>query len=285
MNNITKTMIVSLIVNSLLSIMKIIAGFIGRCNSLIADGVHSFSDLITDVVAIIGNFMSLKPADSKHPFGHGKVEYITSVFISLVIIFLGLTVVSSASVKSNAIPQIWVLMVSFITIISKVLLSSFIIRRGKKYNNSILIASGKESRVDAYSSVGVLISIILMQLSTVWSYFSMADMITTVIIGILIIRTGFVIIKDNISGLLDEQVVDEGYMALLEQKILSVKEVNYIDELYVIKSGPYYKLESTIVMDKNLPLGKAHNIVDNIEALLKKDERIKYVIIHIEPTK
>jgi len=285
MNKVTKTMIVSMIVNVLLSIMKIVSGFIGNCSSLIADGVHSFSDLTTDVVAIIGGSLSLKPADSKHPFGHGKVEYITSVFISLIIIVLGFVVIRSGVNKSVVIPAIWVMIISIITIISKLLLSTYIIKKGISYENNILIASGKESRVDAYSSMGVLLSIILMQLSNFCSYFGFADRIATIVIGILIIKTGFEIMKDNISGLLDEQVIDEKYIDSLKQNILKIKEVISITSLYVIKSGPYYKVDSTITMDKDLPLRKTHDIVDNIENILKKDEKIKYVIIHVEPSK
>ena len=85
MNKITKVLLVSSITNIFLSIIKIIFGFIGKCSSLIADGIHSLSDLSTDVIAIIGNKMSLKPADKEHPFGHGKTEYITSMIIGLII--------------------------------------------------------------------------------------------------------------------------------------------------------------------------------------------------------
>ncbi len=89
MSAVTKTMVVSMIVNVFLSLIKIISGILGSCNSLIADGIHSISDLSTDIIAIIGNKLSLKPADNKHPYGHGKIEYLTSLIISIVILFLG----------------------------------------------------------------------------------------------------------------------------------------------------------------------------------------------------
>ena len=88
MNKIAKVMQKSMCVNILLAILKIVIGFIGKSSALIADGIHSFSDLITDVFAIIGSALSRKPADEEHPFGHGKIEYITSMIISIIILIL-----------------------------------------------------------------------------------------------------------------------------------------------------------------------------------------------------
>ena len=95
MNKTVKTMIISMIVNTILSILKVIIGLIGKSGALIADGLHSFSDLITDVVAIIGSKLASKPADINHPYGHGKIEYITSMVISMMIIFLNSSNISS----------------------------------------------------------------------------------------------------------------------------------------------------------------------------------------------
>lgn len=132
MSAVTKTMVVSMIVNVFLSLIKIISGILGSCNSLIADGIHSISDLSTDIIAIIGNKLSLKPADNKHPYGHGKIEYLTSLIISIVILFLGFSIIYNTINRQTVIPKVWVLIVSFITIISKYFLSSFIIKQGKE---------------------------------------------------------------------------------------------------------------------------------------------------------
>ena len=85
MNSVGRVMIKSFFINLFLSIIKLIVGIIYKSYSLIADGVHSFSDLITDIIAIIGSKLSNKPADEKHPYGHGKLEYVTSLIIGLII--------------------------------------------------------------------------------------------------------------------------------------------------------------------------------------------------------
>lgn len=280
---ITKVLLVSSITNIFLSIIKILFGFIGKCNALIADGIHSLSDLSTDFVAIFGNHLSLKPADKKHPFGHGKTEYITSVIIGIVIILLGLSLIYNIFNKEIIIPNLLMILVSLFTIISKYILSSYIYKKGIEYSNNILIASGKESKADVYSSIFVLISIVLMQFSNELSILKYADMLSTVIISLFIIKTGFNILKDNIGILLEEQVLDKEYINNIKNIITSFNEIVEIKDLYILRYGPYFKLVSNVIM-KDLSLTDAHKIIDEIEKKLKeKDDKIKYVFIHMEP--
>lgn len=280
---ITKVLLVSSITNIFLSIIKILFGFIGKCNALIADGIHSLSDLSTDFVAIFGNHLSLKPADKKHPFGHGKTEYITSVIIGIVIILLGLSLIYNIFNKEITIPNLLMILVSLFTIISKYILSSYIYKKGIEYSNNILIASGKESKADVYSSIFVLISIVLMQFSNELKILKYADMLSTVIISLFIIKTGFNILKDNIGILLEEQVLDKEYINNIKNIITSFNEIVEIKDLYILRYGPYFKLVSNVIM-KDLSLTDAHKIIDEIEKKLKeKDDKIKYVFIHMEP--
>ncbi len=280
---ITKVLLVSSITNIFLSIIKILFGFIGKCNALVADGIHSLSDLSTDFVAIFGNHLSLKPADKKHPFGHGKTEYLTSMIIGIVIIILGLSLIYNTFNKEIIIPDLIMILVSLFTIISKLLLSNYIYKKGVLYSNNILIASGKESRADVYSSIFVLLSIVLMQFSNEVSVLKYADMFSTIIIALFIIKTGFNILKDNIGILLEEQVLDKKYLKEIKNIITSFDEIVEIKDLYVLRYGPYYKLVSNVIM-KDLLLTDAHNVIDEIENKLKeKDSRIKYVFIHMEP--
>ncbi len=280
---ITKVLLVSSITNIFLSIIKILFGFIGKCNALIADGIHSLSDLSTDFVAIFGNHLSLKPADKKHPFGHGKTEYITSVIIGIVIILLGLSLIYNIFNKEITIPNLLMILVSLFTIISKYILSSYIYKKGIEYSNNILIASGKESKADVYSSIFVLISIVLMQFSNELKILKYADMLSTVIIALFIIKTGFNILKDNIGILLEEQILDKEYINNIKNIITSFNEIVEIKDLYILRYGPYFKLVSNVIM-KDLSLTDAHKIIDEIEKKLKeKDDKIKYVFIHMEP--
>lgn len=284
MSAVTKTMVVSMIVNVFLSLIKIISGILGSCNSLIADGIHSISDLSTDIIAIIGNKLSLKPADNKHPYGHGKIEYLTSLIISIVILFLGFSIIYNTINRQTVIPKVWVLIVSFITIISKYFLSSFIIKQGKRINSTILIASGYESRSDAVGSIGVFLSVIVMHLSSYISIFKYADKVATIIIAILIIKTGFNILKENIGLLLGEQLIDEDYLQKIKNIIYEEEDLK-IKNIHILRNGPYNHLVATITMNNFTSLEEAHDKIDLIELKVKEyDEKIKYVTIHVEPT-
>lgn len=284
MNKVTRVMLVSSIMNILLTILKISCGFIYKSSALIADGFHSLSDLLTDFVAIVGGKLSLIKADKKHPYGHGKIEYLTSILIGIVVIILGFELIINSFDKTIVIPNLLVLIISVITIISKFCVSQYIIKKGEKYSNSILIASGKESRMDVISSIVVLISIILMQYSNSISYFKYADLIACIIVALLIIKTGFVIIKDNACTLLEESVNEE-YIEEIKQLILKNNKIDGIDKLDILKYGPYYKLIGELSMNPQITLVNAHQIIEEIENEIKeKDEKIKYITFHINPS-
>lgn len=282
MNRVTKVMVISFITNSFLSLIKVIFGFIGHSNALVADGVHSFSDLSTDIVAMLGDFFSRKPADSKHPYGHGKLEYLTSIFIGAVIIILGLGIISSSVNRGIVIPSILVIFVSIFTIVAKLLLSNYILREGFKIKNNILIASGRESRADVVSSVIVLVSIILMQLDI--KIFSYADIVASIIVGLFIVKVGFDILSENISDILGEQETNKDYLNKINDFIKETEEVKTIDSLVLLKFGSYYKLIGEVAMDGDLTLAYAHSLLEKIENKIKVEEpKIRYITIHINP--
>ncbi len=284
MDKIAKVMGVSIITNIFLSIVKIITGLIGKSSALIADGIHSFSDLSTDFIAIIGNYLSRKPADEKHPYGHGKIEYITSIIISLVILFLGGTIIYNSVQKDIVIPSIAVAVISFLTIALKFLLSKYLIKKGKEYKNNILLASGYESSTDVISSIVVFISVLLMQLSKIFEIFKYADMIASIVVGLLIIKIGYQVLSDNMSIILEEKETDSEYLDNLKKIILEKKDIHQVDELLVLKYGSYYKLVAEVSVDPNLSIMKAHQYVHEAENRLRMfDSKIIYVTIHINP--
>ena len=284
MNNVTKVMSVSIITNTFLSLIKIIIGFICKSSALLADGVHSFSDLLTDFFAIIGNIMSKKPADEKHPYGHGKIEYLTSIGISIVVIILGLTIINNSMHSKVVMSSLIVSIVSLITITLKYLLSEYIIRKGKKLENNILIASGKESRADVISSLVVFISAILSVFSKYIEVFKYSDKIAGIIVGILIIRTGFLILKENISIILGEQEIKGETLNKIRKIILNNKDIKTIDELIILKFGHCYKVSMEVSMNPDLTLLECHTIVDELEKKLKKEvEKIEYITVHVNP--
>lgn len=284
-NKVSYVMMSSVITNVLLATVKVITGIIFSSGALISDGIHSFSDLVTDVVAIFGNYLARKPADKEHPYGHGKIEYLTSLIIGLVIIIVGFQVIYNSFKREIVIPSILVAVVSFITIIAKMLLSSYIIHQGKKINNNILIASGEESKMDVISSIVVLISALLMQLGSVSRIFSYSDLVASIIVGIFILHTGFSIIRDNVSVVLGEQENDRTYVNKIKKMIKKTDGVLGIKELVIMKFGHKSSLTLTILMDGQTTIEEAHKVADLIEDKIRAySEKIEFINIHIEPT-
>lgn len=274
-----RVMKVSFITNFLLSCFKIINGFILKSSALIADGIHSFSDLVTDVVAIVGDRFANKPKDSDHPYGHGNAEYLTSFIIGLMIILMGLILIKETMQQVVTIPSYLVAVVSLITIVCKYFLASFLIKKGELYNNNILIASGKESKTDVISSIVVFFSSILILFRNYLDILKYSDKIAGIIVGIFIVVTGFKIVKENTVMILGKKADD----TVLRNKLLTIPNILNIDDIIMIKHGPYYKAYVEVTMNIKL-LKKAHDMAHNIENEIKNElTNIKYINIHVNP--
>ncbi len=277
-------MSISFLTNFLLSIVKVIIGFFSKSSALVADGIHSFSDLITDIVALFGNILARKPADREHPFGHGRIEYITSAMIGMIVVIIGFFLIFSVMQKEIEIPSKIVIAVSLFTIFSKFILARYLIRKGKEFDNQILIASGKESSTDVISSIVVLVASILIQFEGYFHPFLYADKVASIIVGLFIIHTGFMILKENISILIGEKESETAYYEEVKNIILQSTLVHHIDNLIIMKYGYFYSLTVEVSMHSDLSLKEAHDEIEKIEKNLKEEnERTKYIHIHMNP--
>ena len=284
MEKVTKVLVKSLIVNILLTLTKFVFGLIYKSKVLVADGIHSLSDLATDVVSIYGSKLSLKPADNEHPYGHGKIEYLTSIVIGAVILALALSLLGNSLNAKNTIASNMVLYVTIFTILAKYLISRYILSKGVKYKSNLLVASGKESRSDVISSAIVIITYFLSKLSSYSKIFLYSDTIGTFIIGLIILKTAYRILKENIVSILGESEQDEEYLDKIRKIILENSEVVNIEELNIIKYGHYYHANITINMDSNVTLEDACLVSNRIKKkLINKKTRISYAKISINP--
>ena len=272
----------SMINNFLIALIKIIGGIFFNLGSLIADGMHTFSDFITDIVCMIGSKISRKKPTKYHPFGFGKVEYLSNLFVGIILLALSVFIIIGSFNKKTTIPSLTVLFLLGLIFIMKLISIIVMNRVGKKINSQLLITSVKESTADLYSSIGVIIITILLQFSNKFEILKYSDMIGSILIGILVLKTAFQIIIDNSLSLIgeveeDEKIINEIKDFILKEK--TVKEVN----INLIKYGSYYKLQLTLELDSNLSLRE----ISKIENKLKKDLirhrsfKIKYVTIYV----
>lgn len=277
-----RSLIYSMIDNLIISSFKIISGIFFKTDSLIADGMHTFSDFITDVVAIFGTKISKKRPNKLHPFGFGRVEYITGLFIGVFVFLLGVFILLKAFNPTFEIPSLIILVVVVTSLLLKSISVTYLYKMANKIKSQILMVSAKESLTDMYSSVIVAISVILMQFSGKISILKYSDMVGSIILGLLIFVTAFKMVKENTLALLGE--VD-----LNNEKIEKIKEV--LDEIdgidlksvKLIKYGSYYKAQILLSIEKNISMKKFLYYRKIIESKIKnKKIGVKYVTIDIE---
>ena len=271
-----------MLINTFLIILKLIFGFIGRSKTLISDSIHSLTDLTTDLVGIIGNTLSHKPADDMHPYGHGKLEYLTSIIVGTIIIFLGLSLVVNSITSEASNPSKIVVLVSIITIIIKYLYSSYMIRFGKRENNNIIITSGHESLADSLTSILVILSYIFSKLTNYNNIFKYSDSVFSIIIGIYIICVGLKILKDNINNIIGKKIDDKDYLENINNIILNNKNVKRIKKLNVMMYGSYNM--ANIHLDFNdITTEEIKKSIKDIKKSLRNDKtKIRYIWINIE---
>lgn len=284
MNRNVKVLFRSLIANTVLVIIKIIGGIIGKSQALVADGIHSLSDLGTDIFAMIGSKLATKKADKDHPFGHGNIEFLVCLFISIVIISLGAGLVIN-SIKPNASsPDNMVIYVTIIAIIIKYLLVRYLLKKGYEYEDNILIASGKESAADLIGAFFVILSVILARVTNNVGIFKYSDAFGAIAIGLIIVYTGLKIFWNNIIAILGEKEEDEVIIKAIKDKILLIKGVDEIKRIILLKFGPYYKCDLVIAVNAKLTVLKLNKITNEIrKKVVNKETRIKYLTVSAKP--
>lgn len=258
---------ISLVTYIILSILKFVVGTTYNSSALKADSLNNLTDIFVSVAVLIGLKISIKPADKNHPYGHMKTENITTLIVSFFIMFVGIEVISSNIPKllqgDYSEPSTLTIWVSFISGIIMILVYLFNWKLAIKTKSTSLKSAAKDNLSDALVSIGTGIGLIFTQFGL-----PIIDIILAVILGFIIVYTGFTIFKESIFTLSD------GF----HEKDLN----NYIEEIENIEGvldvpsikGRYHGnsvfLDVTIIVDKDLTLDEAHDICDLVEQQLKE---------------
>ena len=277
----------SFLVNIVLVVLKILSGIFFNSVALIADGVHSISDLLSDVFVILGIRHSGKPADDDHPFGHGKFEYVLSFILGLSIITiaynLGKNVILNFD-EEPLVPSTISLGIVVIVVVVKLILARYLIREGEKMDSEIISASGKESFTDVISSVVVFIGILSVILGKQLDIEILlkGDKLASILIALFIVKIGIEIIFNAIKSLQGKAVkpeINNFYLKMIEE----VEGVIAVDHLVMVAYGPYYQAIGEIRVDGYITVHEGHDIAEAVTEVLYNDEKISHVVIHVNP--
>ena len=277
-------LIYSMINNFIIASVKIIGGVLFSLSSLFADGMHTLVDFITDIFSFIGTKISKKRSTKIHPFGFGRIEYLTNLLIGIIVIVLGIYILISSFSKETIIPPLTVLILLLIVTIMKFLMINFLEKNGEKINSGILLTAAKESMTDVYSSVIVMVVVVIMQFSSIIPILKYADLIGSIILSLLVIKTGMPIIKQNVMNLIGEADTDKEHLSYIENVLNEFKTI-YHHKTLLIKYGAYYKVYLVLELDPNITLKQIYNLENKITAELKSDKviKIKYVNLDYKP--
>ena len=283
---IRKMSFVSVAGNAVLSGFKLFAGITGNSGAMISDSIHSFSDVITTVIAWIGVKVSKKEADSDHPYGHERMECIASLLLGIVLLTTGLGVgkvglehIISGSYETLAIPSAIALVAAIVSIVSKEAMYWYTRYYAKLIHSSAFLADAWHHRSDAFSSIGSLIGIGGAMLG-----FPVMDSVASVVICLFIVKASYDILKDGVVKLLDTSC-GKGYEAQMEQCIAAQEGVVHVDSLRSRMFGNKVYIDLEIQVDGEKSLRDAHEVAEHVHDEVEHTfPDVKHIMIHLNPT-
>ncbi len=277
-----KVSITTLIGNIVLSLFKFISGITGHSNAMISDAIHSFSDVVSTIIVIIGIKISSKKEDRDHQYGHERFENVASIILAFLLfitgVLIGINGINNIRLNKYVIPTTLPLIAALISIIVKEWMYWYTINISKKYNSDSLKADAWHHRGDAFSSIGSLIGIY----ATIKGLKYM-DLIASIIIAIIIIKTAIEIFIEGINKMLDKSCNKETTINI-ENIVLKTKGVLSIDSLKTRMFGNKIYVDLEISADKNITFQESHNIAHKVHDEIENNiSDIKHCMVHINP--
>ena len=278
-------------VNLLLAGIKLAAGILGRSGAMVADAVHSFSDMATDVVVIAFAKISAKPKDEGHDYGHGKYETLATIIISLALAAVGTGSLVNSSGAIRVVvdggllprPGTVALLAAAVSIVVKEILYRYTVREGRRVSSPSMIANAWHHRSDALSSLGTLAGIgCAYFLGDKWR---IADPIAALVVAVFIFKIAFDLIRTGLDELLERSLPED-----VEEEILRVvaanPEVREPHNLRTRRIGASIAVEVHVRVDGAMSVCRSHELTEDIERRLRaRFGEGTMIAIHVEPLK
>jgi cation diffusion facilitator family transporter len=271
---------VSIIAYIALSLLKLGIGYLAQSKALSADGLNNTTDIIASVAVLVGLKISRKPADDDHAYGHFRAETIASLVASMIMLAVGIDVLYNAAhsvlfFKAEA-PDLISAAVAILGAVVIYIVYRYNKRIAIKINSSGLMAAAKDNLSDAWVSIGTAVGIVASQFGLPW-----IDPLAAVIVGILIVRTGWEIFREASHNLTDG--FDKERLDNITEAIKKVSGVKKVKEIRARVNGNNILIDVIVGVSPDLTVVEGHSISEDIEEDLRKEFNITEVIIHVEP--
>ncbi|MFJ7936212.1 cation diffusion facilitator family transporter [Sporosarcina sp. NPDC096371] len=279
---------ISLISNILLTILKLVVGFLFKSPVLLADGFHNAGDVIASGAALTSMRISKRPADEDHPYGHGKAEVISAAIVAIILglaaIYIAYEAVS-ALFEEPAQASLLALLTAFISLVWKQALYIYTIRLGKLTNSKGLIATAYDHLADVYASLAAVLGIGLALIGDIYDlhYLSYGDPIAGIIVSVLVLKLAYEMGREAMDVLMEKNIsqprLDE-FAAL----ILTIPQVKRIDRLRAREHGHYILVDLRIGVHGQLTIQQGHDVSRTIrDTIMEHHDDVDEVLIHLNP--
>ena len=250
---------------------------------IISEAIHSLSEFLASVLTLFAVKRSSEPADKDHPFGHGKYEDISGFFEGVLILLASFyiiwesckKIITHGTLEFNSTPGIVVMLIA---IAANLLVSSYLFAVAKKNDSVALKADAQHLSTDVYSSLGVLIGLILIKITGI----TLLDPLIAILVALIILKTGISIIKETLNDLLDRTLPDDD-IKIIENIINDCKNIYGFKNLKSRKSGSTRDIDITLLCEESMPIKECHEICDILEAKIQKVLPNTLITIHCEP--
>ena len=273
---------ISVFVNIGLTVVQVLAGIFAHSQSLIADGVHSLSDLISDFLVLIASYHSKSPADDSHPYGHGRIETAASLVLGAILVLTGIGIMYGAAIKLENLGEMppvtsLALWTAGLALIAKEGLFRYMLYVGEHLRSPLLIANAWHARSDAASSLVVAVGIAANMMGFVY-----ADSIAAILVGFMIVRMGFVFAWEAFQELIDAGLSFEE-VASIRQTLMDTQGVQNVHELRTRKMAHRVLVDAHILVDSKISVSEGHSIAERArKRVIDSHESVNNVLVHVD---
>lgn len=276
--------LIGALVNAFLILFKFLAGVFGQSQALIADAVHSISDLFTDFVVLLGLRIGRKAPDEEHPFGHARIETLASATVGLALIatalYLGIQAVLNIYRHTEYHPTGLALIGAAVSIALKEGLYHYTVHTGRRIKSQLVVANAWHHRSDALSSVAVLLGVVGARLKPTWH---VLDSFAALLVTFFIVKVALQILSTTLREFTDTAPQPE-ILNKIANCIRSVEGVIDMHDLRVRTSGGLYQMETHIVVDGQVTVTEGHRIAKAVESCLAEEVAdVHQIIVHVDP--
>ncbi|GAB4126226.1 MAG: cation diffusion facilitator family transporter [Sideroxydans sp.] len=273
---------VSILVNLILTVVQVLGGFFGRSQSLMADGLHSLADLLSDILVLFANRHGNKHADANHPYGHARIETAASLILGASLAALGIGLMIGAGLRLQHPEQIqpvhpFTLWVALLALVAKEGMFRYMLAVAKRVRSQMLVANAWHARSDAASSLVVVVGIVGNLLG-----YTFLDLVAAGVVGVMIAWMGIQFARDALMELVDTGL-DEEEVRAIRNTLKAVPGVSGLHELRTRKMADNALVDAHIMVDPRVSVSEGHYIAESARSAVLKHHHVMDVMVHIDP--